>query len=118
MPIRAPKTHPPEVRCSTCRVSFPPEVRRCLHCGGRTHAPGDGPTVHQGDGDGRLRELEPFIVGEPPPAARRDSAPTASKRGAPDDDEEMEVRSPLRVASALIWILVALAGGLYRACSG
>jgi hypothetical protein len=23
-----------EVRCESCRVSFPPEARRCIHCGG------------------------------------------------------------------------------------
>ncbi len=23
-----------EVRCENCRVSFPPETKRCIHCGG------------------------------------------------------------------------------------
>ena len=24
-----------EVRCENCRTSFPPETKRCIHCGGR-----------------------------------------------------------------------------------
>ena len=23
-----------EVRCESCRTSFPPEAKRCIHCGG------------------------------------------------------------------------------------
>jgi len=27
-----------EVRCENCRTSFPPETKRCIHCGGRLGA--------------------------------------------------------------------------------
>ena len=28
-------SNPYEVRCPSCRTSFPPETKRCIHCGGR-----------------------------------------------------------------------------------
>ncbi|MGH0036286.1 MAG: hypothetical protein ACQGVK_14765 [Myxococcota bacterium] len=116
MAIRAPKTNVPEVRCSSCQVSFPPEVKRCMHCGGRTHRPDELPRVVPG-GAKPLRELEPFVVGEAPPASRGERPRPIDE---PDDVDELEGpgRSPLRVVSAVVWILLALAGGLYRACSG
>lgn len=27
-------SNPYEVRCESCRTSFPPETKRCIHCGG------------------------------------------------------------------------------------
>jgi hypothetical protein len=91
-------------------------VKRCIHCGERTHRPQSAPSLRQGE-ERRLRELEPFIVGEPPPGSRRDEGPSPLE---PDAEEEYENagRGPLRVISALIWILLALGGGLYRACNG
>lgn len=115
MAIRGPRTDVPEVRCDRCRVSFPPEVRRCVHCGERTHAPGDGPSLLMG-GERPLREIEPFVVGETPRSVPRDRGAIPSK----DEEDELEsaARSPLRMISALVWILLALAGGMYRACTG
>ncbi len=43
-----------EVRCPRCDVSFPPETRRCIHCGGPTSKPGPNKGrdwVHTTDGD-------------------------------------------------------------------
>ena len=54
-----------EVACPTCRVSYPPEQKRCVHCGGRT-APSvvdmpDAPReIHEGFGE--VRSEEPEIV--------------------------------------------------------
>jgi hypothetical protein len=30
----ASESPPYEVRCESCGVSFPPEAKRCIHCGG------------------------------------------------------------------------------------
>ena len=106
MAIRAPITRVSEVRCSHCRVSFPPEVKRCIHCGERTHAPGAEPTVEMlheislaGADDGTGRPIE---AAEPPDLGH--------------EEGEVPKRSPLRMVSALVWIVLAIGGALYRAC--
>ena len=116
MSIRAPVTDPPEVRCSRCRVSFPPEVKRCIHCGERTQRPQSAPALRRRE-ERRLRELEPFIVGEPPPGGGRESAPRPLEPEVDEGELEHTGRGPLRLISALVWILLALGGGLYRACN-
>jgi len=80
-------------------------VRRCIHCGGRTHAPGQEPSVVI-LGEGRM------------PAEASAQGPTEL---VPVGEEEAVEGGPpgsLRIVSALVWILIALAGGLYRVCSG
>ncbi len=110
MAIRAPVTKIPEVRCSECRVSFPPEVKRCIHCGGRTHAPGVEPATllfRDLSATGSEGAMTPVpIDGAPPMEVEEES------------DLERPTRGPLRMISALVWILLALAGALYRACGG
>jgi hypothetical protein len=83
---------PYEVYCPSCRVTFPVGTRRCLHCGGRV-----GPQGSAG------------MSIEPPPAEQAEEVDIGG-------EERPRIRSlsPLTV----LWVLLLLAGSLYRACSG
>jgi hypothetical protein len=77
-----------EVVCPACRVTFPVGTRRCIHCGGRV-----GPAATAGP---------PIEL--PPPG---------------EDAEVGDVMRPrIRTLSPMtvIWILLLLAGSLYRTC--
>ncbi len=76
-----------EVYCPHCSVSFPVGTRTCLHCGGRTS-----------------RERSPRQVIMPPPLEEQ------------ADSEELSQRSGISPVMAF-WVLLALAGGVYRACN-
>jgi len=113
-----------EVRCPRCGVSFPPETRRCLHCGGPTTRPGsdpgrdwvwketETPTSGASEADRSAREtgeepyLPPFVRGEP--------------QGAEEMGEETPSmgRTLLRTFGSLIWIVVLIAFTLARDCGG
>ena len=78
-----------EVRCENCRTSFPPETKRCIHCGGPL-------------GGGLASWLRPGAApGAPPPEA--------------DADDEV-LRPPGR---SLLWMLtaaLAIGFSMLRAC--
>jgi len=78
-----------EVRCERCRTSFPPETKRCIHCGG----PLGGSLV------GWLRQG----------AAPGEAEPE------PDADEEM-VRAPGRNLLWLVTAALAVGFSMLRAC--
>ncbi len=79
-----------EVRCPRCRVSYPIGTRTCLHCGSR------------------IRSEE-----------AASSAPVPGVAPTEQAEEEVEARkSPLRLITGLVWVGLALAGSLYRACAG
>ena len=42
-----------EVRCENCRTTFPPETKRCIHCGGRLGL-GAGPAATEGEASDEL----------------------------------------------------------------
>ena len=87
MEAQSPQT-PYEVFCPRCKVTFPVGARHCLHCGGRL-----------------ARERGQLI-----------EAPLSfDEGGAPVEDEgpRMGRFSPV----ALIWVLLFVAGTLYRACT-
>jgi hypothetical protein len=77
-----------EVHCPSCNVTFPAGARHCLHCGGRLSKQRGG-----------LRETEMIFEPdeEPPEDVGRRSSPF----------------SPM----ALVWVLLFVAGTLYRACT-
>jgi hypothetical protein len=56
-----------EVRCENCRTTFPPETKRCIHCGGPL-------------GDRPLRWLGPGAAPEGVPGTEEDEEPVASSR--------------------------------------
>ena len=67
-----------EVRCENCKTSFPPETKRCIHCGGPL-----------GGGLGRL-----FVSGRAPADAP------------PDDPADEGV--PFQRGRNLMWIVTAV----------
>jgi hypothetical protein len=78
-----------EVRCERCRTSFPPETKRCIHCGGP-------------------------LGGSIASWLRPGAAPGADEPE-PDADEEL-VRAPGR---NLLWLLtaaLAIGFSMLRAC--
>jgi hypothetical protein len=87
MQAQGPQT-PYEVFCPQCSVTFPVGARHCLHCGGRLSRE-----------RGQLIETQSIFEEE----------------GAPLEDQgpRMSRFSPV----ALIWVLLFVAGTLYRACT-
>jgi len=88
---------PYEVYCYHCRVTFPTEARRCLHCGGRLSTPGEAARVGIAVAAPGLPPL-PAPVGE------------AEEEGAP-----LMVR---RFGGLAVWALVALSAVLSNLCRG
>ncbi len=88
---RAQSTTAFEVRCPDCRVSFPVGTRRCIHCGERL-----GRRLQLGTAPGP-GGIEPMPAEEP--------------------EEEARPRRLTRGIGGL-WLFLALAGALYRACTG
>jgi hypothetical protein len=92
-----------EVRCPRCNVSFPPGTKRCMHCGGRTGPGLVAGSTSQSDG--------PEFVLRP------------SDRTGPgafgEEEEELGDRRPglMRSAVTVIWVLLAIAFSVIRACS-
>ena len=94
-----------EVRCPRCDVSFPPETRRCMHCGART-----GPsTVEIPDAIGASRSpaglptMEPIVQAQPGEYAL-------------EDEPEAPGRSILRSMGSLLWIALLIGFSILRAC--
>jgi hypothetical protein len=82
-----------EVYCHRCRVTFPLGTRTCLHCGGRL-----------------AKERRPA------PATRLAAPPQELEPEAVLPEEEVPVRRGLSPFTA-IWVLLAIAATLYRACT-
>lgn len=101
-----------EVRCPSCGVSFPPETRRCLHCGGRTVQPGaitERP-FGRATPPGRLpgsRGQRPFEIDE-----------AASEGGPGEELPDSRRGRALRIGTGTLWLALILLGSIYRACSG
>ena len=87
---------PYEVYCFRCRVTFPVEARRCLHCGGRLYKPGERVAVAP----------DPGFSGPvlPIPAG-----------GEAEEGPALTVR---RFGGLAIWALVALSAVLNSLCGG
>jgi hypothetical protein len=84
---------PFEVYCFHCRVTFPAEARRCLHCGGPLSARGERADVQPQPVPG---------LGLPIPDG--------------EDAEEGPVMMARRVGGLAIWALVALSAVLSHLC--
>ena len=133
-----------EVRCPRCEVSFPPETRRCIHCGGPTSKPGPNTGldwVHTTDDDFANAEASAS-----PPSAGSDSIagwerelergrdrnrefdPEPRYTPEPFQGQEREgaeagegqgswPRTLLRTGGSLLWIVVLIAFTLMRNCT-
>lgn len=111
------KTSAYETRCPRCNVSFPPETRKCIHCGGATGKP-------------RAQLVETWTANE-----SRDSISEGPAPIEPEDESifSMETAGPgeegaesgsslprtlLRTFGSLIWIGLLIAFTLARDCGG
>lgn len=100
-----------EVRCPSCDVSFPLRTRRCIHCGGRT-GPGrvgdDSPAVYVAEDEYHdvYAQTAQTEVAELDPLRGREEEPRAKGRGR------------MNAGISLVWILMAVAFSIMRACGG
>ena len=85
---------PYEVYCFHCRVTFPAEARRCLHCG--------GPLFGSGERPGAVPPLTQPGPGMPIPGG--------------DETEEGPVVMVRRFGGIAIWTIVAIAAVLQNLC--
>jgi len=97
-----------EAVCPRCEVTFPPETRRCVHCGGATMQPGEAHAHAPGSPASDRRP--PFSLERPPPPRM-------------ETEEEEDVRagrasSWISRVMGLVWIVALVAITAYRACMG
>lgn len=88
-----------EAWCPRCRVTHPPDTRTCIHCGGRVARS----RAEASEGPERFAPRGPF--GRMPDLEAEEEAPDASRAA-----------RPLRIAVAVLWVLLALAGTLWQHC--
>jgi hypothetical protein len=77
-----------EVRCENCRTTFPPETKRCIHCGGPI-------------GGGAVRWL----------------GPAGGPAGGSGEEDEALPQSRARNALWLVTAVIAVAMSLLRNCT-
>lgn len=100
-----------EVRCPHCETSFPPEARRCLHCGRRL-----GGVVARGLGGAPMLHEGPRSAPEPRVEGGTETAHSAAP-GTGEEAEELGGRS----AGGALWIAtaaLAVVGSVLRTCQG
>ena len=103
-----------EVSCPSCRVSYPVDQKRCVHCGGHTvpsvvDVPDTPPQYQEGAGS-IAREPEPSLPGD---------AREMVFMPAPSDEEELAPGgSILSRLGGLTWILIFAVVTIIRACFG
>ena len=97
--------YPHEAWCPRCRVSHPPGTKRCLHCGHGVLPvrPVEGMRASATMSRGPIEiPMAPDIVSED---AEREQG------------EMSRVARPLRFGIAAIWVVLAAAGAILRACT-
>jgi hypothetical protein len=95
---------PYEVYCHHCRVTFPAEARRCVHCGQRLR----GPAAPAGE----ARSL-PELLGQPADPSRPHGPADAAEE---EVDESMQALRRFGVPA--VWVLVAISAVLSNMCEG
>ena len=104
-----------EVACPSCRVSYPPGQKQCVHCGGRTapsvvEMPDAPPEIHEGFGQVRSEEAEPIRLGNGEELVFVPAGEEAEEQGGRG--------SVLRRMGGLLWLAVFAIVTLIRACFG
>ena len=111
---------PYEVRCPRCDVSFPPETRKCIHCGGATGKSSAPAAV----AEWIAQESGDSAATDPTPIEPDDGSIFSMETGGIETAEgEIEGRSSLsrtllRSFGSLIWIALLIAFTLARDCGG
>jgi len=108
---------PYEVRCPHCDVSFPPETRKCIHCGGPTAKRGAAPLVRQWiEPDSERSASQSPAPIEPEPDPFFSMRPTAGEGAEGETDSSSLSRTLLRSLGTLIWVGLLIAFTLARNC--
>ena len=104
-----------EVWCHSCDVTFAPEQKRCLHCGGRTRP--EVPSY----GKHRILDAEPLPFSQElfkSEASTVTATPDLPFAADPVEAEgEPARRSLLRAGMTVVWMVLLAGGYAWRACS-
>ncbi|MDG2049313.1 MAG: hypothetical protein P8M78_04040 [Myxococcota bacterium] len=107
-----PKATVYEVRCPSCDVSFPPETRRCLHCGGRTDARSGFSRAARPPALDESTDLASISLG-----TDVDGQPIRTHPLVEASEEESTTRGGwARSALTLLWVAAAIGFSVLRAC--
>ena len=90
-----------EAWCPSCRVTYPPGTRRCLHCGGPVLAERPAGDIARG------------------PIVRPGTAAPWSIEAAEDEQTPVPARAarPMKIGMAALWVVLAIVTGILRACA-
>lgn len=102
-----------EVWCHSCNVTFPPEQRRCLHCGGRLRPERPGRRLREA-GQGEL-VIPPMGFDQSFPMS--EARPGAGGSSEASVEEEPVRRSLIRAGMTVLWMVLLAAGYAWRSCS-
>jgi len=114
--MRRGKSSAYEVRCPRCDVSFAPETRICVHCGGRTGS--EAPALVQqwlepGEEVSTSHGPEPI---EPEPDPIFSMSPSGTDAGETQEESGSLPRTLLRSLGTLVWVGLLIAFTLARNC--
>jgi hypothetical protein len=101
---------PYEVYCHRCRVTFPVEARRCIHCGG----PLTGQAAAVASPTLRTGAVFPPAAA-PSPEEARGPLPPEDEEGGEFEGSSLLLR---RFGGLALWALIALAAMISNLCSG
>ena len=110
-----------EVRCSNCDVSFAPETRTCVHCGGPTGTPAffaepmSEMFSSSPQNDSSYTMISADSGGPDPSTGKNDFEPAAS---ATHEEEESESigQSIFKSLGGVIWVVMLIGFSLWRSC--
>jgi len=110
-----------EVRCPRCGVSFPPETKKCVHCGARTRRDGAGGRAETSVTDrtelGSVFDRGRFSLSEHDMGAQARPRAFDAEPEEPEEAEGIGRGGVVRALVTLVWILLAVGFSLLRTCS-
>jgi len=115
---------PYEVRCPRCDVSFPPEARTCMHCGGPTGASGVFAALRTTQFDQtsiEATEETPFSIGDSFGTDPFADETDPNHRESRDRDMEEESsgsigQSIFKSLGGIVWVILLIGFSLARSC--
>jgi len=105
---------PYEVYCYDCRVTFPVEQKRCLHCGGRLGPRGETPFRSAGGG---ARGAGAGQRGGQGRLGRPGGPSPAGATTLPQEDEEEPSLALRRFGGLALWALIVVSALVSNLCS-
>lgn len=101
-----------EVMCPSCRVSYPPEQKRCIHCGGRT----ERSIVDIPDSSQEYAAAVGNVKYVPEPAGGGREMVFRPRDAGADEAESEPAGGMLRRLGGLVWILLFVILTVIRMC--